>query len=104
VFSRSQTVRVWGVGVGWSTQLPVTASAYRSVATVAEELADQTLDWESAKELAFAVPEGPDWLNPKYLDAFDGAMEPWQNEVADLQTAARRTAVELRSLATYGRT
>lgn len=81
-----------------------TAHAYFGVARTADTLVERAADLDELKALAATVPDGPDWLNPKCIDAFDGAIEAWQAEVAALHSVARKTALELRALATYDRT
>jgi hypothetical protein len=78
------------------------ASGFARIADSAANLLGAAFSHDDLKALAFALPHEPEWLNPKYLD-FDGPREAWQDDVAKLDSSARRVALELRAIATYER-
>jgi hypothetical protein len=77
------------------------ARLFAQCAEAAVSLRAATFSHDDLKALAVALPEQPVWLHPKYLD-FNGLRVAWQEEAAEQVAVARRAALELRSIATYG--
>ncbi len=76
------------------------AGGYEAVAEEAHRLfTTRTTSREDLHRLSRALPEAPEWLNPKAVDS-GLPTEPWQQKVAPLHRRARELALSLRAFAT----
>ena len=73
------------------------ADQYVALADESDRLLRHGFTQRDLTELSTMEPGRPEWLSPRYAD-FNGVREPWQEEVALLDPACRRAALELRVL------
>ena len=76
------------------------AGSYEALANEALRLfTTRTTTRDDLHALSRALPEAPDWLNPKAVDS-GLPTEQWQARVAPLHGRARELALQLRAVAT----
>jgi hypothetical protein len=77
-----------------------TARSYRDLSITSAEFREHLPPHGDLKQMALALPPRPMWLDPRMPD-YQGARQPWHDDVRRLRHALERTALELRALATY---
>lgn len=78
------------------------ADLYRARAHNAAILLAQGFTKADLNAVAGQFPEEPFWLDARALD-YHAPRQPWQSEVAQIHAQARKTAMDLRAVATLYR-